>query len=108
MRNNLQVVFKGVDTAYKAVMKPVEGTILTVAKDAAKAAVNKAEETDDCVEVMEYTIAEAEKSLNNTPNLLAVLKEVGVVDSGGKGLLCVYEGFLKGLTGQTIEAKKKS
>ena len=87
-------------------MKPVEGTILTVAKDAAKAAVNKAE-TDDCVEVMEYTIAEAEKSLNNTPNLLAVLKEVGVVDSGGKGLLCVYEG-LKGLTGQTIEAKKKS
>lgn len=76
-------------------MKPVEGTILTVAKDAAKAAVNKAEETDDCVEVMEYTIAEAEKSLNNTPNLLAVLKEVGVVDSGGKGLLCVYEGFLK-------------
>ena len=97
----------GVDTAYKAVMKPVEGTILTVAKDAAKAAVNKAEETDDCVEVMEYTIAEAEKSLNNTPNLLAVLKEVGVVDSGGKGLLCVYEGFLKGLTGQTIEAKKE-
>ena len=56
---------------------------------------------------MEYTIAEAEKSLNNTPNLLAVLKEVGVVDSGGKGLY-VYEGFLKGLTGQTIEAKKKS
>ncbi|MDY4022326.1 fatty acid kinase catalytic subunit FakA [Staphylococcus borealis] len=97
----------GVDTAYKAVMKPVEGTILTVAKDAAKAAVNKAEETDDCVEVMEYIIAEAEKSLNNTPNLLAVLKEVGVVDSGGKGLLCVYEGFLKGLTGQTIEAKKE-
>ncbi|QQQ81202.1 DAK2 domain-containing protein [Staphylococcus haemolyticus] len=97
----------GVDTAYKAVMKPVEGTILTVAKDAAKAAVNKAEETDDCVEVMEYTIAEAEQSLNNTPNLLAVLKEVGVVDSGGKGLLCVYEGFLKGLTGQTIEAKKE-
>ena len=87
-------------------MKPVEGTILTVAKDR-KSAVNKAEETDDCVEVMEYTIAE-EKSLNNTPNLLAVLKEVGVVDSGGKGLLCVYEGFLKGLTGQTIEAKKKS
>ncbi|MCJ1656529.1 fatty acid kinase catalytic subunit FakA [Staphylococcus sp. NRL 16/872] len=96
----------GVDTAYKAVMKPVEGTILTVAKDAAKAAINKAEETDDCVEVMEYTIVEAEKSLNNTPNLLAVLKEVGVVDSGGKGLLCVYEGFLKGLQGETIEAKK--
>lgn len=83
----------GVDTAYKAVMKPVEGTILTVAKDAASAAMTKAEETDDCIEVMEYTIEKAEQSLNNTPNLLAVLKEVGVVDSGGKGLLCVYEGF---------------
>ena len=74
-------------------MKPVEGTILTVAKDAASAAMTKAEETDDCIEVMEYTIEKAEQSLNNTPNLLAVLKEVGVVDSGGKGLLCVYEGF---------------
>lgn len=97
----------GVDTAYKAVMKPVEGTILTVAKDAANAAMKKAEETDDCVAIMEHTIAEAEKSLENTPNLLAVLKEVGVVDSGGKGLLCVYEGFLKGLNGETVEATKK-
>jgi dihydroxyacetone kinase-like predicted kinase len=101
-------------------MKPVEGTILTVAKDAAKAAVNKAEETVHThivslyhhyllhqlllirqVDlayylmifqlVMEYTIAEAEKSLNNTPNLLAVLKEVGVVDSGGKGFYYTVE-----------------
>ena len=73
----MQVVFKReLIQLIKAVMKPVEGTILTVAKDAAKAAVNKAEETDDCVEVMEYTIAEAEKSLNNTPNLLAVLKKL--------------------------------
>lgn len=97
----------GVDTAYKAVMKPVEGTILTVAKDAASAAMTKAEETDDCIEVMEYTIEKAEQSLNNTPNLLAVLKEVGVVDSGGKGLLCVYEGFLKGLKGEKVEANKQ-
>lgn len=97
----------GVDTAYKAVMKPVEGTILTVAKDAANAAMTKAEETDDCIEVMEYTIEKAEQSLNNTPNLLAVLKEVGVVDSGGKGLLCVYEGFLKGLKGEKVEANKQ-
>ena len=97
----------GVDTAYKAVMKPVEGTILTVAKDAASAAMTKAEETDDCIEVMKYTIEKAEQSLNNTPNLLAVLKEVGVVDSGGKGLLCVYEGFLKGLKGEKVEANKQ-
>ena len=97
----------GVDTAYKAVMKPVEGTILTVAKDAASAAMTKAEETDDCIEVMEYTIEKAEQSLNNTPNLLAVLKEVGVVDSGGKGLLCVYEGFLKGIKGEKVEANKQ-
>lgn len=96
----------GVETAYKAVMKPVEGTILTVAKDAAQAAVDKAETSNDCIEVMESTIEAAEKSLNNTPNLLAVLKEVGVVDSGGKGLLSVYEGFLKGLNGETIEASK--
>lgn len=96
----------GVETAYKAVMKPVEGTILTVAKDAAQAAVDKAETSNDCIEVMESTIEAAEKSLNNTPNLLAVLKEVGVVDSGGKGLLSVYEGFLKVLNGETIEASK--
>ncbi|MEJ7170123.1 DAK2 domain-containing protein, partial [Staphylococcus epidermidis] len=83
------------------------GTILTVAKDAASAAMTKAEETDDCIEVMEYTIEKAEQSLNNTPNLLAVLKEVGVVDSGGKGLLCVYEGFLKGLKGEKVEANKQ-
>ncbi|BBD92728.1 fatty acid kinase catalytic subunit FakA [Staphylococcus caprae] len=95
----------GVETAYKAVMKPVEGTILTVAKDAAQAAVEKAQDTEDCVELMEHTISAAKESLDNTPNLLAVLKEVGVVDSGGKGLLCVYEGFLKGLKGEKVEAK---
>ncbi|HCY8053228.1 TPA: fatty acid kinase catalytic subunit FakA [Staphylococcus aureus] len=95
----------GVETAYKAVMKPVEGTILTVAKDAAQAAVEKANSTEDCIELMEYIIVKANESLENTPNLLAVLKEVGVVDSGGKGLLCVYEGFLKALKGEKVEAK---
>lgn len=95
----------GVETAYKAVMKPVEGTILTVAKDAAQAAVEKANNTQDCIELMEYIIVKANESLENTPNLLAVLKEVGVVDSGGKGLLCVYEGFLKALKGEKVEAK---
>ncbi len=95
----------GVETAYKAVMKPVEGTILTVAKDAAQAAIKKANNTEDCIELMEYIIVKANESLENTPNLLAVLKEVGVVDSGGKGLLCVYEGFLKALKGEKVEAK---
>ncbi|HCW7646818.1 TPA: fatty acid kinase catalytic subunit FakA [Staphylococcus aureus] len=95
----------GVETAYKAVMKPVEGTILTVAKDAAQAVVEKANNTEDCIELMEYIIVKANESLENTPNLLAVLKEVGVVDSGGKGLLCVYEGFLKALKGEKVEAK---
>lgn len=95
----------GVETAYKAVMKPVEGTILTVAKDAAQAAVEKANNTEDCIELMEYIIVKANESLENTPNLLAVHKEVGVVDSGGKGLLCVYEGFLKALKGEKVEAK---
>ncbi|HCY0995498.1 TPA: fatty acid kinase catalytic subunit FakA [Staphylococcus aureus] len=95
----------GVETAYKAVMKPVEGTILTVAKDAAQAAIEKANNTEDCIELMEYIIVKANESLENTPNLLAVLKEVGVVDSGGKGLLCVYKGFLKALKGEKVEAK---
>ncbi|HHT9280673.1 TPA: fatty acid kinase catalytic subunit FakA [Staphylococcus aureus] len=95
----------GVETAYKAVMKPVEGTILTVAKDAAQAAIEKANNTEDCIELMEYIIVKANESLEHTPNLLAVLKEVGVVDSGGKGLLCVYEGFLKALKGEKVEAK---
>lgn len=95
----------GVETAYKAVMKPVEGTILTVAKDAAQAAIEKANNTEDCIELMEYIIVKANESLENTPNLLPVLKEVGVVDSGGKGLLCVYEGFLKALKGEKVEAK---
>lgn len=95
----------GVETAYKAVMKPVEGTILTVAKDAAKAAMDYVDQSEDCVDLMAHVIEAASESLDNTPNLLAVLKEVGVVDSGGKGLLCVYEGFLKGLKGEKIEAQ---
>lgn len=94
----------GVKTAYKAVMKPVEGTILTVAKDAAQAAIDIAEETEDCLEMMMRVYEVAQKSLENTPNLLPVLKEVGVVDSGGKGLTLVYEGFLKAMKGEKVEA----
>lgn len=92
----------GVATAYKAVMKPVEGTILTVAKDAAKAAVQSAETNEDIVKVMEDIVKEANASLQRTPNLLPVLKEVGVVDSGGQGLVFVYEGFLAQLKGEKL------
>ncbi|PAE59115.1 hypothetical protein CHH88_12620 [Bacillus subtilis] len=95
----------GVDMAYKAVMKPVEGTILTVAKDAAKKAMILAERETDITALMTAVTEEAEASLNRTPELLPVLKEVGVVDSGGKGLLCVYEGFLASLKGETVPQK---
>ena len=92
----------GVQTAYKSVMKPVEGTILTVAKDAAKQAVLSAKKNDNLVQVMEDILAEAHASLNRTPELLPVLKEVGVVDSGGQGLVIVYEGFLAELKGEAL------
>lgn len=92
----------GVQTAYKAVMKPVEGTILTVAKDAAKKAVQIAKKNNDIVSVMEAVLEEATASLDRTPDLLPVLKEVGVVDSGGQGLVTIYEGFLAALKGEEI------
>lgn len=89
----------GVETAYKAVMKPVEGTILTVSREAARAGERKAKETDDCVEVMEAVLKGGKRALAKTPDLLPVLKEVGVVDSGGQGLVFIYEGFLEVLSG---------
>lgn len=95
----------GVDTAYKAVMKPVEGTILTVAREAAKKGLEVAETENDIIAVMEAFTVEAKASLNRTPDLLPVLKEVGVVDSGGQGLLFVYEGFLASLKGEALPEK---
>lgn len=92
----------GVQTAYKAVMKPVEGTILTVAKDAANKGVGAARSTDDLIKVMEAIVEESKASLKRTPDLLPVLKEVGVVDSGGQGLVYVYEGFLACLKGEEL------
>lgn len=94
---------RGVDTAYKAVMKPVEGTILTVAREAADEALLASESTSDFTEFMKRVIVEAKASLDRTPNLLPVLKEVGVVDSGGQGLLVIYEGFLASLEGKELE-----
>ena len=79
----------GVEVAYKAVMKPVEGTILTVSRGAATAALKKAEETDDAVEVMRATVEGAKRALAKTPDMLPVLKEVGVVDSGGQGMVYI-------------------
>ncbi len=94
---------RGVDTAYKAVMKPVEGTILTVAREAADEALLASESTSDFTEFMKRVIVEAKASLDRTPDLLPVLKEVGVVDSGGQGLLVIYEGFLASLEGKELE-----
>lgn len=97
-----QALQAGVEVAYKAVMKPVEGTILTVSRGAATAAIKKSENTDDTVEVMKAALDGAKAALAKTPDLLPVLREVGVVDSGGQGLVFIYEGFLSALTGDYI------
>ena len=98
-----EAIQNGVSIAYKAIIKPVEGTILTVAREAAEAGVKAAEKTTSVVEVMEAIYAEAQASLKRTPELLPILKEVGVVDSGGQGLVCVYQGFVAALKGEKIE-----
>ncbi|SEB19671.1 hypothetical protein SAMN05421743_12638 [Thalassobacillus cyri] len=97
-----QALQSGVETAYKAVMKPVEGTILTVAKESAEAAVKAAKKEEDMIAFLEEVVKEAKASLKRTPDLLPVLKEVGVVDSGGQGLVTIYEGFLANLKGETL------
>lgn len=93
----------GVKTAYKAVMKPVEGTILTVARYGAEAGMKQVESTNDITEVMKAVVKGSKIGLEKTPSLLPVLKEVGVVDSGGQGLVFIYEGFLEGLSGQVSD-----
>ncbi|MGT2935307.1 DAK2 domain-containing protein [Streptococcus castoreus] len=95
----------GVEVAYKAVMKPVEGTILTVSRGAATAALKKADFTDNAVEVMQAALDGAKGALAKTPDLLPVLKEVGVVDSGGQGLVFIYEGFLSALNGDYVASE---
>lgn len=102
-----QAMQHGVETAYKAVMKPVEGTILTVSKDAAKVAKQVAMRTNDITELMSDVFEEAKSSLKRTPDLLPILKQVGVVDSGGQGLVYVYEGFLSVLKGEVIDEKEE-
>ena len=91
------------DVAYKGVVRPVEGTILTVAKDMATAARNALEETDDPLTILHYAVIEAEESVERTPELLDVLKDAGVVDSGGKGLFYIYDGMLRYVQGLPLD-----
>lgn len=94
---------KGVETAYKAVMKPKEGTILTVAKEAALKALEVAEETTDLEDFFRIVFDHAEATLEKTPDMLPVLKEAGVVDSGGQGLLEVLRGAIDGYMGKEVD-----
>ena len=94
---------KAVETAYKAVMKPKEGTILTVAKGAADKALELAEETDDLVYFCDEIIKHADYVLSQTPEMLPVLKQAGVVDSGGQGLMQVLKGAYDALLGKEVD-----
>lgn len=96
----------GVETAYKAVIKPVEGTVLTVAREAAKAGQESAKTATDPLEVMNVVLEAAKLALTRTPELLPVLKQTGVVDAGGQGLVFVYTGMQKALAGEQIIAPK--
>ena len=98
-----EAVQKAVETAYKAVMKPKEGTILTVAKGAANKALELVDETDDLVYFCDEVIKEADIVLSRTPDMLPVLKQAGVVDSGGQGLMQVLKGAFDSLTGKEID-----
>ena len=94
---------KAVETAYKAVMKPKEGTILTVAKGAANKALELCDDTDDIVFFVDEVIKEADHVLSKTPDMLPVLKQAGVVDSGGQGLVQVLKGGYDSLIGKEID-----
>lgn len=103
---DLAKAFKnGSDTAYKAVIKPIEGTILTVVRESGEYAIKVAKKEKDLLKFLEMVIDEANKSLERTPELLKNLKEAGVVDSGGKGLVLIYEGMYEALKGNPIKAK---
>lgn len=104
---NLAKAFQsGVEVAYQAVMKPVEGTILTVSRGAAAFAVKKAASSDDAVDVLKAALEGAKVALAKTPDMLPVLKEVGVVDSGGQGLVYILEGFVAAATGEYLTSEE--
>ncbi len=94
---------QGADTAYKAVMKPKEGTILTVARVIAEDLEKEVLKTNDLMELMEFVLKSGDAILKKTPEMLPVLKQAGVVDSGGKGLMVLYAGFNAALHGEPIE-----
>ena len=98
----------GIKVAYKAVMRPVEGTILTVIREASASLKNYVREDTDIIDAFKYFLSEAKASLKHTPELLPVLKEVGVVDSGGAGLVKILEGMLSALNGKFIAKKEIS
>ena len=100
----VQALATGRDTAYKGVVRPVEGTILTVAKDSAAAAEQALANSDDPGVILEHIVAAADQSVQRTPDLLPVLKEAGVVDSGGMGLFFIFEGMLRYLNGLPLDS----
>lgn len=103
--NDLALALKnGSDTAYKAVIKPIEGTILTVIRETGEYAVKTANENMDMIDFLELVVKQANESLEKTPELLKALKEAGVVDSGGKGLVLILEGMLSSLKGNNIDS----
>ena len=91
------------NTAYKGVVRPVEGTILTVSKDIAKAAEESLTHGNNLVQILDEILVAADASVKNTPNLLPILKQAGVVDSGGKGLFIILEGMLRHATGKSVD-----
>lgn len=101
-RNLAEALEEGVNVAFKAVMKPMEGTILTVAREAAKEAYRAARKNLPAPEILKQACLAAEETLNRTPEMLSALKEAGVVDAGGMGWLIILKGFYKGLTDENV------
>lgn len=100
----VNALHQGRNTAYKGVVRPVEGTILTVAKDTAAAAEQILTETNDVYEILERLVPAADESVQRTPELLSVLKDAGVVDSGGKGLYFILEGMVRYINGLPLDS----
>ena len=96
---------QGVDAAYKAVVKPVEGTILTVAREASETLNSKITDETEITKAFEIYLDQGYNTLSKTPEMLPVLKQAGVVDAGGQGLLTVIEGMLAGFKGEIIQGK---
>ncbi|MGL5757174.1 MAG: DAK2 domain-containing protein [Paraclostridium sp.] len=103
-----QALKNGSDTAYKAVIKPIEGTILTVVRESGEYAIKAAKKEQDMLKFLELVIKESNASLERTPDLLKNLKDAGVVDSGGKGLVLIYEGMYAALKGNPITINENS